>query len=250
MPKIKLMSHLIADFPNRNIALAAAESLIQGGATTLEIQLPFSDPSADGAVIANACTRVLQNGYKTAQAFDFIKELKAQHPKTPMALMSYASLIFTPGVENFCRQAKAAGVDALIVPDLPFDCDENLRKNAENQKIMMIPVAAPSMAKTRIEFLLKENFPMIYAALRRGITGSETQITDETVVFLKLLKKNGAKILGGFGVSNAATARTIAPFVDEIVAGSVFVKIIEENQNNMLALKTKLRDKARELTEF
>ena len=115
---------------------------------------------------------------------------------------------------------------------------------------MMIPVVAPSMAKTRIEFLLKENFPMIYAALRRGITGSETQITDETVAFLKLLKKNGAKILGGFGVSNAATARTIAPFVDEIVAGSVFVKIIEENQNDMLALKTKLRNKARELTEF
>lgn len=250
MPKIKLMSHLIADYPNRNIALAAADALIKGGATTLEIQLPFSDPSADGAAIANACTRVLQNGYKTAQAFDFIKELKTRHAETPIALMSYASLIFTPGVENFCKKAKGAGVDALIVPDLPFDCDENLRQTAQHCDIQMIPVAAPSMSPARIALLLEANFPTIYAALRRGITGSATQITDETIAFLKALKTNGAKILGGFGVSNAQTARAIAPFVDEIVAGSVFVNIIEENQNNMPTLKTKLTDKARELTEI
>lgn len=250
MPKIKLMSHLIADFPNRNVALVAADALIAGGATTLEIQLPFSDPSADGNVIADACTKVLQNGYKTESAFEFIKALKTQNTNVPIALMSYASLIFTPGVENFCKKAKQAGADALIVPDLPFDCDENLRKIAQDYAIQMIPVAAPSMSDERIALLLQANFSTIYAALRRGITGSQTQITDETRSFLKALQTNGAKILGGFGVSCAATARAIAPFVDEIVAGSVFVKIIAENQNDVPLLKNKLTQKAKELSNF
>ena len=98
MSKIALMSHLVADFPRREVALAAASALVAGGATRLEIQLPFSDPSADGAAIANACTRVLKNGYKTAQTFDFIAELKSRHAQISIALMSYASLIFTPGV--------------------------------------------------------------------------------------------------------------------------------------------------------
>ncbi len=245
---IPLMCHLVANYPDPKTALTVADSLIQGGARFLEIQLPFSDPSADGTAIANACTQTLKKGLTTQNAFDFILKIHEKHPQIPLALMSYASLIFTPGVEVFCEKAQKAGVSFLIIPDLPFDCDENLRQSAQKVGIQMIPVAAPSMNKTRLNALLNENFPWIYAALRRGITGDFTVLTEETQNFLKNLKSGGAQILGGFGVWDGKTALQIAPFVDGVVAGSVFVKIIENHLNDMEALKESLVNKARELS--
>lgn len=242
-----LMSHLVAGFPNEEIALLAAESLIESGATFLEIQLPFSDPSADGKDIANACTQTLLNGFKTQQAFDFIQKIHQKYPFIQLAIMSYASLVFTPGIAHFCQQAQQAGVGFLIVPDLPFDCDENLRQIALQHRIQMIPVAAPSMSCNRINLLLKQNFPIIYAALRRGITGNQTQITQETQNFLKHLKQNHAQILGGFGVSDRTTVQSVAPFVDYVVAGSIFVRIIEQHQNDLKLLQKLLKEKAQEL---
>ena len=123
---IKLMSHLVANYPNPEISYAAAEALVKGGADFLEIQLPFSDPSADGPVIQNACSTVLASGATTQNGLDFIAKLHKNFPNVKIAIMSYASLIFTPGIDNFCRKASEVGVNAMIIPDLPFDCDEGL----------------------------------------------------------------------------------------------------------------------------
>ncbi|MBR6154406.1 MAG: tryptophan synthase subunit alpha [Treponema sp.] len=247
MKKIKLMSHLIAGYPDKETALIAARSLVKGGADILEIQLPFSDPSADGPAIQTACTKVLENGYKTSQGLEFISEVHKEVPSVTIYLMSYGSLIYTPGVENFCKKAHEAGVSGMIIPDLPFDFDEGLTESCKKNEMINIPVAAPSMSRERLSKMAHSGFPFIYAALRTGITGTQTKIDESTKDFLKRVSEGGSKVYGGFGISSGDQSKALADSVEAIVAGSVFVRIITENQNDKTLLAQKIEEKAREL---
>ena len=126
MSKIKLMSHLVAGYPTDEISFQAASAMVKGGADILEIQLAFSDPSADGPAIQEACTEVLSRHYRVSDGLAFIAKIHKAFPQTTIYLMSYASLVYTPGVENFCKRASEARVRGMIIPDLPFDHDEGL----------------------------------------------------------------------------------------------------------------------------
>ena len=232
MKKIKLMSHLVAGYPTDELSFKAASALVDGGADILEVQLPFSDPSADGPAIQTACTKVLQRGYKTSDGLAFIARLHENFPNVKIYLMSYASLVYTPGIEDFCKRASASGVTGMIIPDLPFDCDEGLTAACQKNGMVNIPVAAPSMSSERLSILAKAGFPFIYAALRTGITGSDTSIDDGTLSFLKAVGAGGSKIYGGFGISQGKQSQLLADYVEAVVAGSVFVRIITENQND------------------
>ena len=249
MNKIKLMSHLVAGYPTTELALTAARALVKGGADILEIQLPFSDPSADGPAIQTACTKVLERGYKTADGLDFISTIHKEFPDITIYLMSYGSLIYTPGVEAFCKRAADAGVKGMIIPDLPFDYDEGLTAACKKNGMINIPVAAPSMSAERLSKLANAGFPYIYAALRTGITGTKTTIDKSTLSFLKKVSEGGSKVYGGFGISNGEQAKTLASSVEAIVAGSVFVRLITENQNDEKKLASAVEAKAKELSQ-
>jgi len=248
MSKISLMSHLVAGYPTDELSFTAARALVEGGADILEIQLPFSDPSADGPAIQGACTKVLQRGYKTADGLSFIEKLHKEFPNVKIYLMSYGSLVYTPGVENFCKRAAAAGVTGMIIPDLPFDYDEGLTAACRTNGMENIPVAAPSMSPERLSKLAHAGFPYIYAALRTGITGTNTKIDENTLHFLNKVSEGGSKVYGGFGISNGEQANALADSVVAIVAGSVFVRLITENQKDKDALYKAVRSKAEELT--
>ena len=249
MPKIKLMSHLVAGYPTDELSFTAARALVDGGADILEIQLPFSDPSADGPAIQTACTEVLKRGYRTADGLAFIAKLHKNFPQVKIYLMSYGSLIYTPGVETFCKRAAEAGVSGMIIPDLPFDYDEGLTAACRANGMENIPVAAPSMSPDRLNQLAHAGFPYIYAALRTGITGTNTTIDDNTHQFLTAVAAGSSKIYGGFGISNGEQAKALAGQVEAIVAGSVFVRLICENQQDENALYKAVRAKAEELTK-
>ncbi len=250
MSKIKLMSHLVAGYPTTDLALTAARALVKGGADILEIQLPFSDPSADGPAIQTACTKVLERGYKTIDGLNFISTIHNEFPNLTIYLMSYGSLIYTPGIEEFCKKAARAGVKGMIIPDLPFDFDEGLTAACEKNGMVNIPVAAPSMAPERLEKLANAGFPYIYAALRTGITGTNTTIDEATLEFLKKVSAGGSKVYGGFGISTGEQAKALASSVEAIVAGSVFVRLITENQNDEKKLASAVEAKAKELTSL
>ena len=248
MQNIKLMSHLVAGYPTDELSLEAARALIRGGADILEIQLPFSDPSADGPAIQTACTEVLSRGYRTKDGLRFISQIHAEAPDTPLYLMSYGSLIYTPGVATFCRRAADAGITGMIIPDLPFDFDEGLTAACTANGMVNIPVAAPSMSAERLHKLAHAGFPYIYAALRTGITGTDTQIDAATLEFLRKVSAGGSKIYGGFGISSGAQAQALAASVEAVVAGSVFVRLITANKGDKAALAAAVEAKARELT--
>ena len=201
---MNLMSHLIAGFPDAETSIAIADALVKGGANILEIQLAFSDPSADGPAIQTASTIALEKGYSTKQGLE-------------------------PGVENFVKMCKDAGVSACIIPDLPFDHDEGLTEACKKHGLENIPVAAPSMTKERLEAMASKGFKYIYAALRAGTTGSETTIDQATLDFIDTVGKGGAKVLGGFGIRNGEQSKVLSKHVYAVVAGSVFVNIVLAN---------------------
>lgn len=136
----------------------------------------------------------------------------------------------------------------MIIPDLPFDNDEGLTAACRTNGMENIPVAAPSMSPERLSKLAHAGFPYIYAALRTGITGTNTRIDENTLQFLNKVSEGGSKVYGGFGISNGEQAKALADSVEAIVAGSVFVRLITENQNDKDALYKAVRAKAEELT--
>ena len=247
MSKIKLMSHLVAGYPTDELALTAARALVDGGADILEIQLPFSDPSADGPAIQGACTKVLERKYRTADGLAFIARLHKEFPDVKIYLMSYGSLIYTPGIENFCKKAAECGVKGMIIPDLPFDFDEGLTAACKANGMENIPVAAPSMSPERLEKMAKAGFPYIYAALRTGITGTQTCVDQATLDFIKKVGAGGSRVYGGFGISSGEQSALLGDKVEAVVAGSVFVRLITEYQKDPDALYKAVRAKAAEI---
>ena len=246
--RIKLMAHLVAGYPTDSAAMTAAHALIKGGASILEIQLPFSDPSADGPAIQGACSKVLSRGYRTRDGLDFISRIHADFPELTIYIMSYASLVYTPGIDRICKEAAEAGVKGMIIPDLPFDHDEGLSAACGTYGMENIPVAASSMALDRLSTLSHYGFAHIYAALRTGITGSDTTIDVHTISFLNKVSEGGSGIYGGFGIRTGSQAKMLAKNVDAVVAGSVFVRLITDNAGNEEALAKAIENKARELT--
>ncbi len=249
---MKLMSHLVANYPSEEISFAAAQAMVKGGADYLEIQLPFSDPNADGPKIQNACSTVLEKGLSSKDGLAFIAKCRKAFPQVKIALMSYASLIYTPGVDNFCKKAAEAGVNAMIIPDLPFDCDEGLTAACKKYGMENIPVAAPSMSDERMEKMLSIGFDTIYAALRAGITGADTVIDSKTKEFLAKLKKPhaGGKVpvlYGGFGVKSRAQSSALEEYTEGAVAGSVFVDLIDKYKDDVKTLQEKIEEKALEI---
>ena len=239
---IKLMSHLIAGFPDGETAVKIADALVKGGASILEIQLAFSDPSADGPAIQTASTIALEKGYSTKQGLAVVKKIHNMHPDIPIYIMTYGSLAFTPGVENFVKMCHEAGVSACIIPDLPFDHDEGLTAACKKYGMENIPVAAPSMTKARLEQMAAQGFNYIYAALRAGTTGSQTVIDQATLDFLDTVGKHGSKVLGGFGIRTGEQSRVLCKHVYAVVAGSVFVNIMLNDPTDIAGVEAKARE--------
>jgi tryptophan synthase alpha chain len=222
------MAHLVAGYPDDPGCRAVARGLAEGGASYLEVQIPFSDPSADGPAIRQACSAVLSTGYRVRDALALVGDLCRAYPEVPVFVMTYGSLVSTPDVRSFVEAVRRSGAAGLIVPDFPFDADEGLARVCleGEQPVCPVPVAAPSMRPQRLARMTGLGREYLYAALRAGVTGAATEIGEDTKAFLAAAGAGGARILGGFGIKTGEQARQVAPYVHAVVAGSVFVELI------------------------
>ncbi len=240
--KNKLVCHLIANYPDFDQSLKIAEALASGGAESIEVQFPFSDPSADGPYILKACDEALKAGFTVDKGFSLVESI-IKKTKLDVYIMSYANILLTMGIEKFVKKSKASGVKGLIIPDLTLNNDDGLLNSGRKYGISIIPVLTLTTPLKRVDEILFREPEYIYAVLRKGITGKSTIITEENITFLKYLSGKKAKILGGFGINSRDQVKALTPHLYASVAGTVFVKKIDEGGEDILPdLKTMVKE--------
>jgi len=230
--KHRLMTHMVAYYPDGASSMEVAAAMIDGGSSYLEIQFPFSDPTADGPAIQTACTQALQHGFNVGRGFQLVSSIRALS-ETPIFIMCYGNTLFHSGVGAFLERCAKEGVQGLIVPDLPFDYDEGMYTLSKKFGIDAVPVVAPTIVESRLKAILKDKPRFLYAALRKGITGEVTEIGDDNINFLQSINtiagKMSLRILAGFGISHRKQVDLLAPHVHASIVGSAFVRAIMEN---------------------
>jgi tryptophan synthase alpha chain len=203
------------------------------GADILEIGVPFSDPTADGPIIQAASQRALQNGATLSGILDMIESLR-EVSEIPIVLFGYYNPIFMYGNERFAKRAKEAGVDGILVVDLPPEESSELRRYTDRSGIDFISLIAPTTTPERIRKISRHATGFLYCISITGVTGT----TKPRVVDIKrdvegIRKITPLPLVVGFGISTPEQAGEIAPYVDGIVIGSALVRLIEENRNKV-----------------
>ncbi len=227
MQTTKLMAHLIAGYPSMAASERMAAALVEGGADYLEVQFPFTDPSADGPLIEQASQKALDAGFTVREGFALMARLSASLP-VPLFIMTYGSLVYAKGTAAFCGAAKDAGVAGLIIPDFPPDYAEGLFDEGRARGLAVVPVIAPEIAPERLALIAALRPEYIYTALRLGITGSATALDADTIAYLDRVGKTGAKIIAGFGVRSAEQMRALAGHAHAAAVGSHFLRCLGE----------------------
>jgi tryptophan synthase alpha chain len=230
--KKALIAYLMAGDPS----LAETERLVveieQAGADIIELGVPFSDPIADGPVIQLAAERGLRSGTSLKKILAMMKSLRTK-TQVPIVLMVYYNSIHAMGVETFCREAGAAGVDGLIVPDMPPDEAGPLKGPAAAAGLRLIFLLAPTSTTQRRTYVAKESQGFVYYVSLTGITGAQIQNMTEVGKNVQKIKKiTKTPVAVGFGVSTPEDAARVSAMADGVIVGSAIVKQIAAHQQD------------------
>ena len=231
--KPKLMTHLVAGYPNWEVFESCCYALEQAGASYLEIQLPFSDPMADGPVIMQANAAVLENGYCIQEALNHLKRLTA-HLSIPVYIMSYVNVFYAQGVSVFANQLKEVGVSGCIVPDLSFEANqkESVCEIIRQAGLDFVAVLAPFQNKLRLEELKPFCKGLVYVPARVGVTGQKTQVTQLFSHQLNLIKQTlKCPVAVGFGIKSPEQLHALEGLADVAVIGSAILNCINETKD-------------------
>jgi len=234
-----LISYIMVGFPNQRATLSAVKGLVKGGTDIIELGFPFSDPLADGPVIQNASTVSLEKGTKINNFFSLVKKIR-KLTDLPLVLMTYTNILYSRGYPKFISEAKKAGIDGFILPDMSIEESKEYLKAAKG-KTDTIFLVSPNTNKKRIRKISKSTSGFLYLVAVYGTTGVKTGIKNYTIKAIKKVKKQTkAKIpVGvGFGVSTPADVKKfISVGADAVIVGSAFLKLIEKTPQNKLEQK-------------
>jgi len=201
--------------------------MAEAGADLIELGIPFSDPVAEGPVIQAANDRALSGGTTTDKIFDMVKNIR-KSCDVPIAFMTYANPIFTYGTERFMKNCREAEIDAVIVPDIPYEEREELLPFCTKYDICPISMISPT-SEERIRMIAKEAQGFIYCVSSMGVTGIRQEIGNDAERMIKLVKEvKDIPCAIGFGISTPEQAANMLKFADGIIVGSAIVKIIGE----------------------
>ena len=214
--------------PDRETSSAILSRLPGLGADLIELGMPFSDPMADGPSIQAAGERALRAGQTMADTLAMASAFRESDAETPLVLMGYFNPIYRYGAEAFVADARKAGVDGLIVVDLPPEEDEELRTPAEAAGLALIRLVAPTTGDDRLRRILANCDGFVYYVSVTGITGTKSAMTRDVAGGLARIRKaTDLPVAVGFGVRTADQAAEIAGFADAVVVGSAIVQRIE-----------------------
>ena len=224
-----LVTFVMSGDPDYETSMAIIKALPQAGADVIELGMPFTDPMADGPSIQAAGVRALKAGQTLKKTLQMVRDFRKSEANTPIVLMGYYNPIYIYGVDKFLVDAKEAGVDGLIVVDLPPEEDEELCLPALKAGLNFIRLATPTTDDKRLPAVLNNTSGFVYYVSITGITGSAAPDAAKVSAAVGRIKKHTKlPVAVGFGVKNAESARAIAAGADGVVVGSALIDALEK----------------------
>ena len=225
-----LVTFTMAGDPDYDTSLAIAKALPKAGADIIELGMPFTDPMADGPAIQAAGLRALKSGQRMTRTLALVREFRQKDNETPIVLMGYYNPIYIYGNERFLADAKAAGLDGLIVVDLPPEEDDELCLPALKAGLNFIRLATPTTDDKRLPKVLTNTSGFVYYVSITGITGAAAPDTAKVTTAVARIKRHTRlPVAVGFGVKTAEHARAIAEGADGVVVGSALVDALRQS---------------------
>lgn len=222
--------------PDYETTAACVRAAVRGGADLIELGIPFSDPTAEGPVIQSANARALAGGATTDGIFELAKALR-RDVDVPMVFMTYANVVYSyggaasgqDGIERFCDRCVEAGVDGIILPDVPFEEKEEFAPACRQRGLSFISLIAPT-SEHRIAMIAREAEGFLYIVSSLGVTGVRGEITTDLGPMVKLVRENTSiPCAVGFGISTPEQAAKMAALSDGAIVGSAIVRLIEQH---------------------
>ncbi|MEM0482966.1 MAG: tryptophan synthase subunit alpha [Nitrososphaerota archaeon] len=246
-----LIGYLTAGDPSLEQTRIYAEALVEGGVDVLELGVPFSDPVADGVTIQASAQRALAAGTKLQDILQLASTIR-KALATPIVILSYLNPIHRMGFRKFFEEASSAGVDGVVIPDLPVEESTSFREEAKRAGMDTIFLASPTTSDNRLDQILKASQGFVYLVSLLGVTGVRRELSSEALRILERVKNRRERpyVAVGFGVSSPEHVTILVKGGAEgVIVGSALVKIVEENLGNPSKCSEQLRSFATKLKE-
>ena len=227
--KKAFIAFIMAGDPSLAVTRKLIFELEKQGADIIELGVPFSDPLADGPTIQRSSERALKNKINIDSACDLVKSVRSK-TQIPIVFLTYYNLVYHRGLDSFVRKAKSSGVDGVIIPDLPPEESEELRRIGKKNKFSIIHLLAPTSSEERIKMISNASTGFIYYVSLTGTTGARKELPKEIAGSLRKIKKMTKKPLCvGFGISKPGQVKQVSRLADGVIVGSAIIKVIEKN---------------------
>jgi tryptophan synthase alpha chain len=225
---ILLMTHLVLGYPSFDVCRRMVEQMVLAGVDLMELQIPFSEPIADGPVILHANQKALAAGSTVERCLELTSRLTREFP-IPFVFMTYYNIAFVRGVERFAKEMREAGVKGAIVPDLPFEEGAALLNAMTAEKLEPIYLFAPSSSDARMSQIAERASGFVYCVARKGVTGAQTDFAALDTYLERCRRATKLPLALGFGVQNKRDVAAITGKVDIAVVGSETLRVLETN---------------------
>lgn len=224
-----LIAYIAAGDPSLDTSRKLIHALVEAGVDLIELGLPFSDPLADGPVIQAGTQRALLAGANTDNVLELIATVRREGVTTPILIMTYYNLLNRPGVDAFCRRAAEAGVDGLILPDVPMEEGDEVLAATREYGLDLVQFVAPTSTPDRVERAGKLASGFVYAVSLTGVTGLRAALPERMVDIVQSVKAvTPCPVAVGFGISSPEHVRQVAQVADAAIVGSAFVRLCGE----------------------
>ena len=229
-----LISFIMAGDPTPDFTLPLMQTLVSTGVDIIELGMPFSDPIADGPVIQRASARSLRNKTSLADIFSTVIQFRKENQQTPVVLMGYLNPIISIGYEVFAKLAAEAGVDGVLIVDLPPEEAGELTPIMHKHHIDLIFLISPTTSIERQQYILKKATGFVYYVSLKGVTGSNTLDINSVQQAVDIIKQySHLPVSIGFGIKDPQTAVEVALISDAIVIGSAIIELVEKTEEDI-----------------
>lgn len=231
--RLGFMTHVVVGYPSLTDTISLVKTMEKAGADFVELQIPFSDPLADGPTIMKACESALKNGTKVKDAFSVMKTL-SEEVSIPLLFMAYYNTVFRYGTRKFCQDAKSSGVSGLIIPDMPIEeeSSEHFMSYCKKYRLDNIRVVSPASTDERLIKNARVASGFVYATARQGITGVREKLDPAIISYLTKIRQHfSVPIAVGFGISKKEHIKSIFPYADVVVIGSAIIDVINNSKS-------------------